>query len=374
MVREDLIASAVNFLQDPTVASSPVEKRVAFLQSKNLTQEEVDVALARVGEVPSAPGLPVRHTSSASGYGYQLQQGGHGDGQGGYWQQPPQPELPRRDWRDWFIMATVMGGVSYGLYVVTKRYVYPMIAPPTPPQLEQDKQAIDESFAKAFALLDQLASDTEKLKASEEARIQRLDTALAEVESVMGELKNASRRREDERRRISDEVKGLKDLIPKAMDAQKENADGRLRELNTEMRSLKTLMSTRLGPSSGGVSGSGRTLGSSSFGTASNGPMNGSATNTPSTSGVGGGGGSASGAVSSNSAENQSSSSAIPTPGSPASTTRKDGQSALGSSASSGKAAIPAWQLAAANKNRGPTSTSTSTAESGSASEAADGT
>lgn len=28
--------------------------------------------------------------------------------------------LPRRDWRDWFIMATVMGGVGYGLYFVAK--------------------------------------------------------------------------------------------------------------------------------------------------------------------------------------------------------------------------------------------------------------
>jgi hypothetical protein len=27
---------------------------------------------------------------------------------------------PKRDWRDWFIMATVMGGVGYGLYFVTK--------------------------------------------------------------------------------------------------------------------------------------------------------------------------------------------------------------------------------------------------------------
>ena len=27
---------------------------------------------------------------------------------------------PRRDWRDWFIMATVTGGVSYGLYTVAK--------------------------------------------------------------------------------------------------------------------------------------------------------------------------------------------------------------------------------------------------------------
>lgn len=34
------------------------------------------------------------------------------------------PELinrpPRRDWRDWFIMATVSSGVSYGLYIFAK--------------------------------------------------------------------------------------------------------------------------------------------------------------------------------------------------------------------------------------------------------------
>jgi hypothetical protein len=28
--------------------------------------------------------------------------------------------LPRRDWRDWFIMATVVGGVGFGLYVTAK--------------------------------------------------------------------------------------------------------------------------------------------------------------------------------------------------------------------------------------------------------------
>jgi hypothetical protein len=28
--------------------------------------------------------------------------------------------LPKRDWRDWFIMATVMGGVGYGVYFVAK--------------------------------------------------------------------------------------------------------------------------------------------------------------------------------------------------------------------------------------------------------------
>jgi peroxin-14 len=41
-------------LQDPSVASSPLEKRIAFLQSKNLTKEEIDTALLRAGGNPAA--------------------------------------------------------------------------------------------------------------------------------------------------------------------------------------------------------------------------------------------------------------------------------------------------------------------------------
>jgi len=254
-IREDLVASAVTFLQDPSVAASPVENRIAFLQSKNLTQEEVDTAMARAGgETASTP-------TNYSNYAPQQQMMRQpSQGYGGYqqnpWQQPPPPEVPKRDWRDWFIMATVMGGVGYGAYFLAKRYVYPLIAPPTPPQIEQDKAEIDASFEKAFALLDQLSKDTETLKTSEEARTERLDTALSEVESVIGELKGASRRREEESRRINDEVRGLKELIPKAMAGQQETTDNRLKELNTELKSLKTLMGQRMNPASNAASNS----------------------------------------------------------------------------------------------------------------------
>ena len=37
----------VTFLLDPSVSSSPIQKRIEFLQSKNLTPEEIDLALAR---------------------------------------------------------------------------------------------------------------------------------------------------------------------------------------------------------------------------------------------------------------------------------------------------------------------------------------
>jgi peroxin-14 len=144
-------------------------------------------------------------------------------------------------------MATVMGGVGYGLYFTAKRYILPIISPPTPPQLEQDKASIDESFKRAFDLLDQLNKDTSALKAAEEARTDTLDNALGEMESVLASLKESSKRQGEDNRRIEDDVRSLRDLIPKALDAQKESTDVRLRELSTELKSLKTLVGNRMG-------------------------------------------------------------------------------------------------------------------------------
>lgn len=120
--REDLINSAVSFLQDPSVAAAPLEKRRAFLESKNLTAEEIELSLARAGSAPgSAGGFP---QSGAPAYPPQYgQQPPYGYGYSPYggspWAQQAM-DPPRRDWRDWFIMATVTTGVSWGLYEIGK--------------------------------------------------------------------------------------------------------------------------------------------------------------------------------------------------------------------------------------------------------------
>lgn len=95
-------------LQDPSVASSSIENRISFMRSKNLTQEEIDAALARTGG-PAPPSAPY---PSAPPQQYYQSYPQHA------WQPPPPP--PRRDWRDLFILATVVGGVSYGLFSLGK--------------------------------------------------------------------------------------------------------------------------------------------------------------------------------------------------------------------------------------------------------------
>lgn len=255
-------------------------------------------------------------------------------------------------------MATVMGGVSYGLYQVAKRYVVPLIAPPTPPQLEADKAAIDTSFERAFALIDTLASDTAALKDSEAARTERLDTALTEVETVIQELKSASRRREEEHYRINMEVKGLKDLIPKAMDTQKENLDKRLVELNEELKSLKKLMGQRMAPATGNPVSSmphqyGRAGSAQPSGNSTSGVSNASG---PSIAGIGSTMGmqSVSGA-SDNAASKTAAGSEAGTP------TASRTSTPFTAGIPAGRAAIPAWQMAAANKTSTPPAPSVET-------------
>lgn len=207
-----------------------------------------------------------------------------------------------------------------------------MIAPPTAPQLEQDKKEIDDAFEKAFTLLDQLSKDTEELKSSEQARTARLDAALTEVESVISDLKTASRRREDESRRISDEVRGLKDLIPKAMEGQKETTDTRLKELNTELKSLKTLMGQRMNPAA--------STSSSPYSRPSAAGPTSTSTSSANTNGA-------------------STTDSTPKPASVSNGTGTESTATLQGRSSSpfttgmpaGKAAIPAWQLAASKKN-----------------------
>ena len=44
-----MVKNAVEFLSHPSVASAPVDKRLAFLKRKGLNSAEIDVAVARAG-------------------------------------------------------------------------------------------------------------------------------------------------------------------------------------------------------------------------------------------------------------------------------------------------------------------------------------
>ena len=343
--REDIVSSAVTFLRDPSVASSPIEKRIEFLKSKNLTQEEIDASLARAAEDPSLAPAP-QNASYLPSQPYRGPPGGQYHNYPynpyGQWQPPPPPpEPPRRDWRDWFIMATVVGGAGYGLWVLADRYIKPLVAPPTPPQLEQDKAAIDEQFNKAFALLDTLTSDTAALKEAEEQRTKRLDTTISDIESIVTELKTANQRREDDSRRLDAEIKTMKDSLPRSIDNVRDASERQLKELSTELGSLKLLMGNRMGTTSSPMTNIPKTQ-PANISSVSAQP---NAVSTPVTETAPGSNANPTGI----NGAGKVPSFAMPSTSSTSSTTQRPASSSLGGS---GKAAIPAWQMAMQNKQK----------------------
>lgn len=93
--RASLISSAISFLRDPSTSSSPLAQKIAFLESKGLNQVEIEQALS------AANGGPLLINPQYGG-----QRGGMGIG-GGIGREF------ERDWRDWFIMSVVGGGVGW---------------------------------------------------------------------------------------------------------------------------------------------------------------------------------------------------------------------------------------------------------------------
>lgn len=167
------------------------------------------------------------------------------------------------------------------------------------------------------------------------------------MESVIHDLKLSNSRKETESVRISDEIRGLKDLIPKALEGQKESTDNRLKELNSELKSLKMLMGQRMNPPATPTTSS-----PSSY----RNPAASAAAANPSASG------SDTSAVTAPS--NSTSDSVIPKPAAVSSAAGTEAVASLqGRSASPisagippGRAAIPAWQMAAATKGSSSTS------------------
>ncbi|OLL26946.1 Peroxisomal membrane protein pex14 [Neolecta irregularis DAH-3] len=222
-IREDLVTSAVSFLNDPKVQLASLQKRIAFLESKRLTKEEIDEAISRAASHSQSSSFSPIYYPNA--------------------QNPP--ELPRRDWRDWFIMGVVGGSVAYGLTVLVRRYVMPLIAPPTPEALQADKDSIDAQFDEAQSLLKQLQEDSEQLKKDADDQKNAVNEALRDLDRVMDNLRKCTESSETELRNLKHDINSLKALVPEALEKHKDNQEAALVDLQTELKSLKTLIVNR---------------------------------------------------------------------------------------------------------------------------------
>lgn len=249
--RAQLIASAVSFLRDPATASSPLAQRIAFLESKGLAQPDIELALQQAGAPAPAPpypgargGYPGPHSSSSPYGGNHLNEF-------------------QRDWRDWFIMGVVGGGVGWlavklaqvrsgsllplerggrdaasqgprlceehsqasrecmltpRVHPVAQKFLVPHLQPPTETDLEASQRALEAKYDEAAELLKTLQDSTDAVAASLDEQKRDIDKELDEVRGAVKEMREGEKKRDEWAqsvgRQVDDMVKSLPGVRP----------------------------------------------------------------------------------------------------------------------------------------------------------------
>ncbi|KHC70377.1 peroxin-14 [Candida albicans SC5314] len=263
-MNEELINSAVSFLKDPQVGGSPLTKKVEFLESKGLNQEEIEEALKRANDnstttsssSSSVASSNSSNTTSSPSYQSQQQQ------QQQVYSQPPidyynvvPPPVPEKSWKDYFIMATATAGVTYGLYQVVTRYLIPSIIPPSQSSIDKDKETINEEFMKIDKILDQLTFEQEEIKHANETKLSEIDTVIENVNDFLNKYNKDKLKFDDDLRLMKLEIDNLNNSIEKNMHLTKENINDELGEISQELQSLKNLIKARNGSNNNQTNG-----------------------------------------------------------------------------------------------------------------------
>ncbi|GMG19845.1 unnamed protein product [Ambrosiozyma monospora] len=234
-LREDLITNAVEFLQDKTIADSSLTKKIQFIESKGLTEAEVEEAIHRAqnGDYTTPSSSASLTTTTKQSESLTSPKPPLPDY---YYAAPP---LPERDWKDYFIMATATAGVSYGLYQILKRYIVPKVLPPSKSQLEKDKDAIDREFMRVEQLLEKFESEQQEFYKQQEAKTKKLDDVIVEVENIIKNTNDKNLHNEEVLKYLKLEVDSIKTTLMKSLDDQKTTINTELSSLGNQMDSLK---------------------------------------------------------------------------------------------------------------------------------------
>jgi len=189
-LRENLIQSAIEFLQEPRVVSSPDERKRKFLKTKGLTDEEIDEAYRRAGKISSAVGPTVTVgplVSSAVG-----------------------PTVVQVPWKSMVLVLLTFSEVGRFLFYIIKKCLFPFIVKSQKSKHEKKYQAIQED----------IKSQIKSISTRFSEQSTDLLTTLKVLKNSLGESKKSPRIKDEEPSTISplrQEMNEIETTLPKIL-------------------------------------------------------------------------------------------------------------------------------------------------------------
>lgn len=240
-IRQDMVDNAVSFLSDSSVTDISLAKKIQFLESKGMTNAEIQHALSLVqnGNSYQSPQSPPNVTGN-TGLPLSVPQLPQGVQMNPYqYYAPPPPPAPRTlDWKDYLIMGTTTAGLLYGTYQVVSRYILPKVVPPSKSKLDEDKDAMEREFQRVEAILQKIETDQNQFIDRQEEKSKLIDEALIEVDAIVKATNEKNLRNEETLKYLKLEIDSIKTTLMKNLEAQKSTISSELEQLEKKTDSL----------------------------------------------------------------------------------------------------------------------------------------
>ncbi|KAJ2047946.1 peroxisomal membrane protein pex14 [Coemansia sp. S16] len=249
VLREDIVESAVRFLADPKVQSSTLAKKVSFLETKGLTNAEIEDALARAknhhttSEGQQADGTVATRSGGgpAPVYGYAQPLA-----------PPVAPPRPHLDWKDYFIAAVVAGGLGYGLYMLAIKYIRPMLlARDDNRRLEEEKKLLVEQNELTRKQLEALSESTTRILDTIARQSQKTTDAIEGMAAVMDKISEQEIERNSSARRLQITLEDLQRETSALSSKMAKSGTTSVADVQSDIRSLRSLLLSRRVPAYG---------------------------------------------------------------------------------------------------------------------------
>ncbi|KAJ2790597.1 peroxisomal membrane protein pex14 [Coemansia guatemalensis] len=240
-LREDIIESAVRFLSDPKVQSSTLAKKVSFLETKGLTNAEIEDALSRAKRAQAQAPISAQATehstnaltqsTAAPGYAQALR--------------PPAspPPRPHLDWKDYFIAAVVAGGLGYGLFMLAKKYVAPLLAVRDDnKRLAEERKLLVEQNELTRKQLETLSESTAQVLDTLAMQSQKTSEAIEGMVSVMDSIATQGTEQRSLSSRLLVTLEDLQREVSALSSTTTAAREGSISDVQSDIRSLRSLL------------------------------------------------------------------------------------------------------------------------------------
>ncbi|XP_053664955.1 peroxisomal membrane protein PEX14 [Anopheles marshallii] len=178
--REHLIVTAVKFLNNPNVVRSAITKKQAFLRSKGLSEDEIQIACERAGVFTTNPSAIPTQTVISMGV---ESSGGGNYAKPGYQLQPRPNFLTRM--KDMLSSVALLSGLMYGVYMFYKKFIEPLLF------RSKKKKSVGEQLTELnqtmTVKIDILSAELGKIK-EELNHVNQTNTTVKELANFKGDL------------------------------------------------------------------------------------------------------------------------------------------------------------------------------------------